>query len=200
MGNPAAHRLHDIQKVFAPCSVFPLHLSKPFSCSPQILLSNPYPVGKYPKTKKVHSSGCFQYLSLGRMKPESDALQLLSEQSQSIFQQKLIIGKQSDIINIANIAPSTKVFRHAVIHAAQINIRPELAGQISDRQTMSPLSRGQQIIPGKPEIHPFLRRTAVQDQVYEPQGVWAFDLSAYLVLENLMIQLGKYFWTSARST
>src|SRR5437762_1551809 len=78
-----------------------------------------------------------------------------------------------------------------VIEGVEIDVGEKLASLIAQRQTPTPLGRGEQVVAGKPHQHRALGVAVVDDLANEPQDMRVFDLASDQPLEDGVVDRGK---------
>ncbi|MFY9270867.1 MAG: hypothetical protein WAO55_14080 [Candidatus Manganitrophaceae bacterium] len=84
-----------------------------------------------------------------------------------------------------------------MVKITQINIGEELAGEVSNRDSSSPLERLEEIVLLKIIEDLVLRIAVVDNGLNQPEGVRTFDFPPYLFKKAFMIDGGKIFFDIA---
>ncbi len=105
-------------------------------------------------------------------------------------QDRRIIMKQSEVINIAQIG-CAQDFRAEMVKRIEIDVGAELAGEVADRQPATPGERAQQIIAAKVQVHRLLRVGAIDDHIHQRERGRAGHPTSEVALEDGVIDRGK---------
>lgn len=92
-------------------------------------------------------------------------------------QHPFFVVKQNYVVNVTDIGFYAKFLFYKMVEGRQVKVSEKLAGKVAHRQPLTPLLEGEQVIAGKVVRYGLLWVGVVNNQVDEPQGGLAFDLS-----------------------
>lgn len=104
-------------------------------------------------------------------------------------QSALVMSEKQQVVHVTDIAGTSQLAFHEVIHRIEQHIRPELARQVTDRQPTRPVD-GKEIIPG--EVHHVVgigehALTALQDLVDQGQDGGVRELTREKLAQDRMV-------------
>jgi hypothetical protein len=102
----------------------------------------------------------------------------------------LIVGKDEEVVDVANVTQSELV-GDEVIERVEIEGGEEPAGLIAQGQPPPPLGGCEQVVAGKPHRRQVLRVAVVDDRAGEPEDLWVLELASDEPLEDGLIDRGK---------
>ena len=113
-------------------------------------------------------------------------------------QLSLVIAEKKKVVHIAQIGGTAQLAGHEMVEAAQIAVRPELAGQVADRQPVWPT--GSQKIVAREVCHVVLLAqhadAVVEDQPDEPADAAVLDPTVEVRSRSVWSIDGKNWTTS----
>lgn len=101
------------------------------------------------------------------------------------------VGEDDEVVHVAQVAGGAEGLFDVVVHRVEVDVRPELAGEVADRKPARSLEGGKEVVAGEVERPVDLGARAVDDEVAEAKRVEALDLAPQKLLEDGVIDRGE---------
>jgi hypothetical protein len=192
MGDPGHHSLPDILLLYGASAAAIAQPAQPVAEPIDILLRQPpQPAAAKTVAEEVRALRAAGDARLGWMQAQPPPRQEGLDLDAPSRQLGAIVMEQREVVNITDIPPTAQPLLDEMIQRVEIDVREELARQITDGQAAAPLQRAQEIIARIVQMHRLLRVGAVDNRVEQAQAPRAIDAPTQIRPQDRMIDRRK---------